>query len=221
MSAGLGGFSGIARRNGRVLAGNGAKNAKNRNRFSGAGRRGLPPTETPAKTARFHPASLPQNPATGGKPHRITAKPTVFPSLAISAKCGHRRGVPEELRRRPKTGVFPPRLRDMAVISSVFTGKLKRERPRFGGLQEKMQKSTPVYPACGVGICPRRPAGTPRGRPLRKYGSLPTPLRSFQKNEHDKPRRPHSPRPKTAGCAPYQPAKDCKTATRFCFRRCA
>jgi hypothetical protein len=72
------------------------------------------------------PASRLQNPAKRDKPHRITAKTAVLPSLVISAKYGHRRGAPEGLWLRRENGVFPPRLRDKAAESGGSAGELRQ-----------------------------------------------------------------------------------------------
>jgi hypothetical protein len=65
MAAESGDFTGITRRSGRVLAGNGAQNAKKCARLFGTGRRGLSPTEVGGGkhpfTARFTP---PRGPGT-------------------------------------------------------------------------------------------------------------------------------------------------------------
>jgi hypothetical protein len=128
MAAGLGGFSGIARWRERVLAGTGANCEKNATGYPARGVGGCPRRRNRKKPVYrpIRPASRHQNPALGGKPHRITAKTAVLANLAISAKCGHRRGVPGGLRHGGKPGGFSPHLRDMAAVSGDFIGIERR-----------------------------------------------------------------------------------------------
>jgi hypothetical protein len=116
----------------------------------GRGRRRKAPVYRP-----IHPALRPRNPATDDKPHRITAKAAVLPSLAISAKRGHRRGVPGELRCDHKTAEFPPRLRDTAAGYGGFTGITRRsERVLAGNGAKNAQKRGRLSGAGRRGLSP-------------------------------------------------------------------
>jgi hypothetical protein len=114
----------------------------------------------------------PQNPATGGKPHRITAK------------CGHRRGVREGLRLGGKNGVLSRIcviwLRDPAVL----LGKRGGAGTLWQEIGRKLQKTATAYPAQGVVGCPRR-----RNRQKPVYRPIQPASRPQNPATGDKPHR--------------------------------